>query len=77
MQHTTASLRETHEGKTVNVAPHGNVLVWLDELFPNLKDFLGDAEATVLAQNQDADCNGHMVTLRDNSAVSLQHMWGY
>ena len=64
-------------GQPVNVAPHGYSLVWLDELFPNMEGFLGDCEATVLAQSQDADCNGHMVTLRDGKAVSLQHMWGY
>lgn len=64
-------------GKPVDVAPHGYRLVWIDELFPNLDELLEECEATVLAQSQDADCNGHMVTLRDNRAVSLQHMWGY
>lgn len=64
-------------GKPVTVGPHGYQLVWLEDLFPGLREILGGQEATVLAHSSDADCNGHMVTLRNDEAVSLQHMWGY
>ena len=64
-------------GCPIKVSPHGFNLVWIDELFPNLKAILDNSPATVLVTCCDCDINGHMITLRGNKAVALQHMWGY
>ena len=64
-------------GAPIKVSPHGFNLVWIDELFPNLNAILDNSPATVLVTCCDCDINGHMITLRGNDAVALQHMWGY
>ena len=64
-------------GCPIKVAPHGFNLVWIDELFPNFDVIFENSPATVLVTCCDCDINGHMVTLRKNEAVALQHMWGY
>lgn len=61
----------------VTVAPQSYNLVWLEDLFPDIRDRFNKAPATILVRSADADCNSHMVTIRDDAAVSLQHLWGY
>jgi hypothetical protein len=52
--------------------------IWLDELFPDLANHLTpDGFGPVLVQCQDADLNCQLLTVNDQGAVGLQHLWGY
>jgi hypothetical protein len=52
--------------------------LWLDEILPGLADFAAPGVSLpILATSMDADINCQIVTLTENGAVSLQHMWGY
>ena len=51
---------------------------WLDELFKNIADDLGNnGFGAVIIQSKNADLNAQMVTLHENTGISLQHLWGY
>lgn len=50
---------------------------WLDELFPDLDRHLRGRAGWVLVQSPDADMTGQIVTVHEDRAVSLQHLWGY
>ena len=57
--------------------PFCHRLVWLDEAFADPSAYLDDAFGTLLVQSYDADLNANLIIVWDDSAVSLQHMWGY
>ncbi len=61
----------------IRIPPQTYHLAWLEDLLPDLREWLQYQPATVLVRSADADCNCHMVTIRGDRAVSLQHMWGY
>jgi len=62
----------------VSVPSFTSKMIWLDELWPDLGQFLGtDGIGPLLVTSQEADINCHIVTTSKNGAVSLQHMWGY
>lgn len=54
-------------------------LVWLDEVFPDLGEFLGpDGFGAMVIRSKSGDLNGQLITTANNGeTVSLQHMWGY
>ena len=52
-------------------------LLWLDEIFPDLSDFLTDGFGTCFVRSHDADFNCQLVTTYQDRSVSLQHLWGY
>ena len=55
----------------------GRVL-WADELFDGLDQFLGEGGyGTVLVTSAEADVNCQILTCSTAGSVSLQHMWGY
>jgi hypothetical protein len=55
----------------------GRVL-WADELFDGLEQFLGEGGyGTILVTSADADVNCQILTCSTAGSVSLQHMWGY
>jgi hypothetical protein len=61
-----------------SIRPFTHQLVWLDEAFPDLTELLGsDDYGAIVIRSRTGDLNGQMVTVKDASAVSLQHMWGY
>jgi hypothetical protein len=62
----------------VNVPAFTHVLVWLDELLPDLVHHLGAAgNGALLLQSGDADINSQIITTSPGGAISLQHLWGY
>ena len=53
-------------------------LLWVDELFPDLDEFLGGGGyGTALVSSADADVNCQILTCSTAGSVSLQHLWGY
>jgi hypothetical protein len=53
-------------------------MIWLDEVIPGLAAHLGEGEfGPLLAQSADGDLNCQLVTVSEQGAVSLQHLWGY
>lgn len=53
-------------------------VLWLDELFPDLMKHLApDHFGALLVQCHDADLNCQLLTVSDQGAVGLQHLWGY
>jgi hypothetical protein len=52
--------------------------IWLDEIWPDLKDFLGSGGlGPFLATSYAADINCQIATVSADGALSFQHMWGY
>ena len=54
-------------------------LVWLDEIFPELPEFLGpEGFGAMILRSKSGDLNAQLITTADHGeSVSLQHMWGY
>jgi len=53
-------------------------LLWTDEAFHGLRQFLGDeGYGTAVVTCADADVNCQIVTCSEDGCVSLQHLWGY
>lgn len=52
-------------------------LVWVEDAYPELAGHLGSEPGAIVIQSRDADLNLQIVTVKDQSAVSLQHLWGY
>ncbi|HVJ32159.1 MAG TPA: hypothetical protein VND94_03510 [Terriglobia bacterium] len=52
-------------------------LVWLQDLLPDLGDFLEGQVGGLMVKSADADINCQLVTTNAHGAVALQHLWGY
>lgn len=62
----------------MDIAPFGQTLLWLDEVFPDFHSLLEPALCGALViRCRNADLNAQMVTIYKNHGVSLQHLWGY
>ncbi len=61
-----------------DIAAFTGRVLWADELFDGLDQFLGEGGyGTVLVTSADADVNCQILTCSTAGSVSLQHMWGY
>ena len=61
----------------VELAPFTSRLLWVDEMFDGMQQFLGDGYGTALVTCADADVNCQILTCSTTGSVSLQHLWGY
>jgi hypothetical protein len=62
----------------LELTPFTGQVVWLDELFDGMEEFLGSGGfGTILVTCADADVNCQILTCSTAGSVSLQHMWGY
>jgi len=61
----------------MSIKPLTHKLLWLDEIFPNLKDYVGSGYGTLMIRSSDSDLNANLITILESNAVSLQHLWGY
>lgn len=61
----------------ITLKPFECTTVWLDDVMPQWRDYLDTGFGTVLVKSGNADLNANLVTVWNDRAVSLQHMWGY
>lgn len=62
----------------MDIAPFGQTLLWLDEVFPDFHRHLEpELFGALVIRCRNADLNAQMVTVYKDHGVSLQHLWGY